>query len=129
MEKIIEPVIQDYEFIKDINSDIISAVYPMQEYLKKESFKRTILGGSPMLHIETGTNRFAELGVPAGLYLESNQFSFHNTDTNKKETNCSVIDETLFDKLLGSVSSVKPYSGTRKNYSKSLHMKTKKVSK
>jgi hypothetical protein len=114
MQKVIEPIITDYEFIKDLNSDIVSAVYPMRQHLKKENMKRTILGGSPMIHIETGMSRFDDLGVPAGLYLEPNQLQYH--DHKKEHTACLVIDEIVFDKLLGSVSSVKPYSGTRKKY-------------
>jgi hypothetical protein len=116
MQKVIEPIITDYEFIKDLNSDIISAVYPMREHFKKETMKRTILGGSPMIHIETGMSRFNDLGVPAGLYLESNQLQYHDNSNKKETTSCLVIDEIVFDKLLGSVSSVKPYSGTRKKY-------------
>jgi hypothetical protein len=113
MEKIVEPIISDYEFIKDVNNDIISAVYPMREHLKKENIKRTILGGSPVINIETGMSRFDNLGIPAGLYLEPNHYKIL---TDKRDIKCSVIDDNLFDKLLGSVSSIKPYSGTRKKY-------------
>jgi len=115
MEKLIEPVITNYEFIKDMNSDIVSAVYPMREHLKKENNKMSILGGSPVIEIQTGMTRFDELGIPVGLYLESRQISFQDKET-IKEINNRIIDDTLFEKLLGSVSSVKPYSGTRKNY-------------
>jgi hypothetical protein len=116
MEKIIEPVITNYKFIKDLNSDIVSAVYPMREHLKKENNnKMSILGGSPVIQIQTGMTRFDELGIPVGLYLESRQISFQDRAI-IKETNSRIIDDTLFEKLLGSVSSVKPYSGTRKNY-------------
>ena len=123
MEKIASSFISEYEFIKDVNDDIISAVFPMHQHLKKENNKRMILGGS----IETGESRFAELGIPAGLYLEANYFSLHNNEPFKScQNNSMLIDEQLFDKLLGSVSSVKPYSGTRRKYYKPKNSKTKK---
>ena len=68
MEKIASSFVSDYEFIKDANNDVVSAVYPMKHHLTKENNKRMILGGS----IETGMTRFDNLGVPAGLYLENN---------------------------------------------------------
>ena len=39
----------------------------------------------------------------------------------------TILDDQLFDKLLGSVSTVKPYSGTRKKYYKPKNAKTKKA--
>jgi hypothetical protein len=134
MQKVIEPIINNYEFIKDMNNDIVSAVYPMREHLKKENTKRTFLGGSPFIEIETGMNRFENLGIPAGLYLESRSVSYHNMDDNhknmKKTNVCMVIEEDVFDKLLGSVSAVKPYSGTRKNRAdKKLPTKNKQTKK
>jgi hypothetical protein len=124
MEKIASSFISEYEFIKDANDDIISAVFPMHQHLKKENNKRMILGGS----VETGESRFAELGIPAGLYLEPNCFSFNNVENinTNKSSNSMLIDEQLFDKLLGTVSSVKPYSGTRRKYYKPKNSKTKK---
>jgi hypothetical protein len=116
MQKVIEPIISDYEFLKDANNDIISAVYPMREHLKKENTKRTLLGGSSIINIETGVSRFADLGIPVGLYLETNNNLLHNDHRNlKRDIPCPVIDNELFDKLLGSVSSVKSNQYTRKN--------------
>jgi hypothetical protein len=113
-------LISEYEFIKNANNDIVSAVFPMHQYLKKENNKRMILGGS----IEGGTSRFDELGIPAGLYLETTIIS-HDT-VRPKLNKFEIIDDNLFDKLLGKVSSVKPYSGTRKKYYKPKNAKTKK---
>jgi hypothetical protein len=125
MENIASSFVSEYEFIKDVNEDIISAVFPMHQHLKRENNKRMILGGS----IETGMSRFDELGIPVGLYLETPQFQLHNEPTNSKHNKFAVMDNELFDKLLGKVSSVKPYSGTRRNnvYIKTKH--TKKTSK
>jgi hypothetical protein len=127
MQKVIEPILTDYEFLKDTNNEIISAVYPMREHLKKENTKRTVLGGSPLITIETGLNRFSDLGIPVGLYLESNYNLYRNDDLNqKRDIPCSVIEDDLFDKLLGSVSSIKSNPSTRKN-SLPNHKVTKKV--
>jgi hypothetical protein len=129
MQKIIEPILTDYEFVKDTNNVIISAVYPMREHLKKENTKRTVLGGSPLINIDTGMNRFSDLGIPAGLYLESNYNVFRGDNlTQKKDVHCSVIGDDLFDKLLGSVSSIKTKASTRKN-SLPNYKVTKKVTK
>ena len=121
MENVASSFISEYEFIKDANHDIISAVFPMRQHLIKENNKRMILGGS----IEGGTSRFDELGIPAGLYLETTIIS-HDT-IRPKFNNFEIIDDQMFDKLLGSVSSVKPYSGTRRKYYKPKNSKTKKA--
>jgi len=121
MESVANSFISEYEFIKDANNDIISAVFPMQQYMKKENNKRMILGGT----IENSTSRFDELGIPAGLYLEPSVFS-HEPD-GPKFNKFAILDDQLFDKLLGSVSSVKPYSGTRRKYYKPKNSKTKKA--
>jgi len=129
MQKVIEPILSDYEFLKDTNNEIISAVYPMREHLKKENIKRTVLGGSPLINIETGMNRFSDLGIPVGLYLESNYNLYRNDHVNqKRDVPCSVIEDDLFDKLLGSVSSIKSNPSTRKN-TLPTHKVTKKLSK
>ena len=121
MENIASSFISEYEFIKDANNDIVSAVFPMRQHLTKENNKRMILGGT----IEGGTSRFDELGIPAGLYLEPSVLSHDNIG--HKFNKFAIIDDNLFDKLLGSVSSVKPYSGTRKKYYKPKNTKTKKA--
>jgi hypothetical protein len=121
MESITSSLISEYEFIKDSNNDIVSAVFPLRKHLIKENNKRMNLGGT----IEGGTSRFDELGIPAGLYLETTVIS---QDTiGPKFNKFAVMDDQLFDKLLGSVSSVKPYSGTRKKYYKPKNSKTKKA--
>jgi hypothetical protein len=122
MEKLSSSLISEYECIKDANNDLLSLVFPMHQYLKKENNNKMVLGGS----IETGTTRFNDLGIPAGLYLESNFISIHQNEPIKTNKNNCVIDNDLFDKLLGSVSSVKPYSGTRRKYYNPKNNKTKK---
>jgi len=121
MENMTTSLVSEYEFIKDANNDIVSAVFPMRQHLIKENNKRMILGGT----IEGGTSRFDELGIPAGLYLEPTIFS-HDVVL-PKFNKFSIMDDQLFDKLLGSVSTVKPYSGTRKKYYKPKNSKTKKA--
>jgi len=124
MQNISSSYVSEYEFVSDLNNEIISAIYPMQKYLNNENNERMILGGS----LEIGGNRFDELGIPAGLYLEPKHFSQKYFEPAKtKQMNCTVIDDQLFDKLLGSVSSVKPYSGTRRIKSQITNRKTKKI--
>jgi len=118
MEKITGPIANDYEFIKGGDNSIIGAVYPMKAHLKKENDKRVILGGSPIINIDTGLSRFDELGIPVGLYLETNHCSKMNAAQGKSANAPTlVIEDLMFDNLLNKVSSVKPYSGikTRKN--------------
>jgi hypothetical protein len=115
--------ISEYKFIKDANNYVISAVFPMYQHLKKENNKRMILGGS----IEKGTNRFDELGIPSGLYLEPTVFS--NDNIKPKFNKFAIMDDQLFDKLLASVSTVKPYAGTRKKYHSPNQKKIKNNSK
>lgn len=117
-----ESSISNYDFIKNANNEIISAVYPMREHFKKDNNHRMFLGGS----IETGLSRFDELGIPLGLYLEPKYFLLHNNEELKKHNNCSIIDDSIFDKLLESVSSVKTNSRTKKNYNDN-KSKTKKA--
>lgn len=118
-----ESSISNYDFIKNANNEIISAVYPMREHFKKDNNHRMVLGGS----IETGSSRFDELGIPVGLYLEPKYFSLHNNEQLKtKHNNCTTIDDSLFDKLLESVSSVKTNSRTKRNYNDN-KSKTKKA--
>lgn len=121
MENMTTSLVSEYDFIKDANNDIVSAVFPMRRHLTKENNKRMILGGT----IEGGTSRFDELGIPAGLYLEPTIFS-HDTVI-PKFNKFSIMDDQLFDKLLGTVSTVKPYSGTRKKYYNPKNSKTKKA--
>jgi len=120
MQNITSSYVSEYEFISDLNNDVISAIYPMQKYLNNENNERMLLGGS----LEIGGNRFDELGIPAGLYLEPKHFQQKYYEP--KQMNCTVIDEQLFEKLLGSVSSVKPYSGTRRKKYLIKNIKTKR---
>lgn len=126
MEILSSSLVSNYEFKKNANNDIVAASFPMREHLNLDNNYRMLLGGS----IEGGTARFDNLGIPAGLYLESKIFASHHNDIvkNSKHNNC-VIDNDLFDKLLGNVSSVKPYSGTRRNQSNKKTKLTKKSTK
>jgi hypothetical protein len=125
IKKIISPVSNDYEFIKNNNNNIVSAVFPMREHLKNENNKRTILGGS-VLTIQTGMTRFDELGVPVGLYLEEKHITIENNS--KREPKNEVIDDALFEKLLGMASSVKgkTNSSSKKNSQQNKNKKTKR---
>ena len=95
--------------------------------LKKENYKRAMLGGSSLV-IETGMTRFEELGVPVGLYLEERQITMENNN-NKRETKNEIIGDTLFEKLLGMTSNVKEKtnSSSRKLTHLIKHKKTKKI--
>jgi len=106
--------ISEHEFKIDENNKVISAVYPINTHLIKENNNRMILGGSAV----TGLSRFDKLGIPAGLYLEPAFFNIHNNEpaSFKNKVNDQIIGDDLFDNLLGKVSSVKPYSGTRRYY-------------
>jgi hypothetical protein len=118
MENFTGCIVNDYEFIKGGDNDIVGAVYPMKAHLKKENNKRLILGGSPIININNGMSRFDELGIPVGLYLETHHCSNLIAVKGKNENApTSVIEDLMFDNLLNMVSSVKPYSGikTRKN--------------
>uniref|UniRef100_A0A6C0JHZ1 Uncharacterized protein n=1 Tax=viral metagenome TaxID=1070528 RepID=A0A6C0JHZ1_9ZZZZ len=125
MEKLTGQTISDYEFIKNSNNKITSAVYPMREHLKNENHKRAILGGSSLV-IETGMTRFDELGVPVGLYLEEKHITIENNT--KRETKNEIIDDVLFEKLLGMASSVKEKtnSSSKKNVPHNTNKKTKR---
>jgi len=111
--------ISEIEYIKDTDNNIISGVYPMNAHLMSENNKVMNLGGS----LEIMGTRFDEMGIPVGLYLEKHVYK----ESMNKQKNCLVIDDLLFDKLLGNVSSVKPYSGTKKYYSSTQNKKTKKM--
>jgi len=128
IKKLISPVSNDYEFIKNNNNNIVSAVFPMREHLKNENNKRTILGGS-VLTIQTGMTRFDELGVPVGLYLEERQITMENNM--KREPKNEIIDDVLFEKLLGMTSTIKgkTNSSSKKNSQSSKNKKTKKVTR
>jgi hypothetical protein len=125
MQNIASSFVSEYEFIKNVNNDIVSAIYPMREHINKNN-NLMFLGGS----IETGNSRFDELGIPAGLYLESIGHSLHNSEPIRtRQITCTVIDDHMFDNLLGKVSSVKPYTGPRRNYGNKNNKNIKKTKK
>ena len=114
-----------YEYLKDSDGDINSAVFPMREYLKKENTEQLLLGGS----IETGISRFDDLGVPVGLYLERYPISLDSEPVKSKQIVLNVIDDNLFEKLLHQVSKVKPQQNERKKTKRVQIQNTEKKTK
>jgi|UniRef100_A0A6C0JRG9 hypothetical protein len=100
-------IVESIEFMKDANNTIIAANFPMREYFKRENNNSMLLGGS----IQNDSNRFAELGIPIGLYLEPNRVI--NQIKSKQNSN-SIMDDDMFEKLLNMVSTTKSCSGTKK---------------
>jgi hypothetical protein len=114
MDKL-DSFVSKYIFQKNDGNEMISATYPMHDFLNKKNRERAIIGGSILIENETGMARFDGLGIPAGLYLEHTTTIVRDITSKKDSTS---IPNDLFDKLFNKVAYVKANNKTKKNYHK-----------
>ena len=92
--------ISKFEYNKNDDNELFSAIYPLNEVLNQNSLIREHLGGSS--HEGSSGSRFDGLGVPVGLYLSRKQIGeIHHMKKNPEiQKECKVIDEETFNKLM-----------------------------
>jgi hypothetical protein len=92
--------ISKFEYKKNDDNELFSAIYPLNEVLNQNSLIREHLGGSS----QEGSpgSRFDGLGVPVGLYLSRKQMGEiqHMKKNPEIQKECNVIDEETFNKLM-----------------------------
>jgi len=93
--------ISKFEYQKNDDNELSSAIYPLNEVLRQNSLIREHLGGSSREEGSPGS-RFDGLGVPVGLYLSRKHMGeIHHMQKNPEiQKECNVIDEKTFNQLM-----------------------------